>query len=402
MYQLLIVDDEPLVQAGIRSMLNWNEMNIDICGTAMNGQAALKIIEETSPDIVITDIKMPVMSGLELAKVCRERYGENSPYFIILTSYEDFQMARDALSYQVSDYLVKLELTPEVLKNAIDRVITQISQSRKKQMSAVNIHPFYDKFLISLLHDLFESEEQFLLQSRDLNLNFEYGSYVCCYGEIISPQADQLTTEKQMPLFTSSLQMIRELGAKYLPLYALSLDLRHFALIFCFSDTADTGDYVESLTDILHSISDTLQNYYNVTLRCGIGTPVQTPGTICDSTSMRDRLSKIPMQILPLPLLIWIIPERTSENPLISACSKTISPGLLRNTIPIFCEPRLGLSVTCSGIIRDITCRLWMPPAISYICPFHCCRTANPSSPASSPMIRTDTAPCISSPTWIM
>ena len=106
MYQLLIVDDEPLVQAGIRSMLNWNEMNIEICGTAMNGQAALKIIEEKSTDIVITDIKMPVMNGLELAKTCRERYGDNCPYFIILTSYEDFQMARDALSYQVSDYLV--------------------------------------------------------------------------------------------------------------------------------------------------------------------------------------------------------------------------------------------------------------------------------------------------------
>lgn len=136
-------------------------------------------------------------------------------------------MARDALSYQVSDYLVKLELTPEVLKNAIGRVLTQISQSRKKQLSAVNIHPFYDKFLISLLHDLFESEEQFRLQSRDLNLNFDYGAYVCCYGEIISPQADQMSAEKQMPLFTSSLQMIRELGAKYLPLYALSLDLRH-------------------------------------------------------------------------------------------------------------------------------------------------------------------------------
>ena len=106
MYQLLIVDDEPLVQAGIRSMLNWNELNIEICGTAMNGQAALRIIEEKSPEIVITDIKMPVMTGRELAKTCRERYGDNCPYFIILTSYEDFQMARDALSYQVSDYLV--------------------------------------------------------------------------------------------------------------------------------------------------------------------------------------------------------------------------------------------------------------------------------------------------------
>lgn len=283
MYQLLIVDDEPLVQAGIRSMLNWNELNIEICGTAMNGQAALRIIEEKSPEIVITDIKMPVMSGLDLAKVCRERYGENCPYFIILTSYEDFQMARDALSYQVSDYLVKLELTPEVLKNAIDRVLTQISRSRKKQMSAVNIHPFYDKFLISLLHDLFESEEQFRLQSRDLNLNFDYVAYVCCYGEIISPQADQMSAEKQMPLFTSSLQMIRELGGKYLPLYALSLDLRHFALIFCFADAVGTDDYVENLTEILHNISGTLQNYYNVSLRCGIGIPVQTPGTICDS-----------------------------------------------------------------------------------------------------------------------
>ena len=53
MYQLLIVDDEPLVQAGIRSMLNWNEMNIEICGTAMNGQAALKIIEEKSTDCLL-------------------------------------------------------------------------------------------------------------------------------------------------------------------------------------------------------------------------------------------------------------------------------------------------------------------------------------------------------------
>lgn len=92
-----------------------------------------------------------------------------------------------------------------------------------------------------------------------------------------------MSAEKQMPLFTSSLQMIRELGAKYLPLYALSLDLRHFALIFCFAESSDTDDYVESLTDILQSISGTLQNYYNVTLRCGIGIPVQTPATICDS-----------------------------------------------------------------------------------------------------------------------
>jgi len=75
MIQLLIVDDEPLVQVGIKSMINWQELGIEICGTAMNGQNALKIIEEMSPDIVITDVKMPVMDGLELIRECRERYG---------------------------------------------------------------------------------------------------------------------------------------------------------------------------------------------------------------------------------------------------------------------------------------------------------------------------------------
>ena len=56
-YKLLIVDDEPLVQVGIKSMLNWNELNIEVAGTAVNGQIALKMIEELNPDIVITDIK---------------------------------------------------------------------------------------------------------------------------------------------------------------------------------------------------------------------------------------------------------------------------------------------------------------------------------------------------------
>ncbi|MBO5486582.1 MAG: response regulator, partial [Eubacterium sp.] len=187
MYQLLIVDDEPLVQAGIRSMLNWSEMNVEICGTAMNGQAALKIIEEKSPDIVITDIKMPVMSGLELAKICRERFGKQHPHFIILTSYEDFHMAKEALTYQVSEYLVKLELTPELLRETVENVIKQIQETESPQRTyPSHVHPFRDKFFISLLHSLFESEEQFILQSRDLSLDFTYEGYVCCYGEIVS------------------------------------------------------------------------------------------------------------------------------------------------------------------------------------------------------------------------
>ena len=84
MYKLLIVDDEPLVQVGIKSMLPWESMQIEISGIASNGQAALSLIENDMPDIVITDIKMPIMSGLELCRTVNERFGDQAPAFIIL------------------------------------------------------------------------------------------------------------------------------------------------------------------------------------------------------------------------------------------------------------------------------------------------------------------------------
>lgn len=285
MYKLLIVDDEPLVQVGIKSMLNWAELDIKVIGTAVNGQAALKIIYEQSPDIVITDVKMPVMSGLELIRKCREQHGDEYPYFIILTSYEDFHMVKEALTYQVTDYLVKMELTPASLTEAVERVMKRIQESANRSSSPESIvHPFYDKFFIRLINNLFESEEQFFLQSRDLNLDFHYDGYVCCYGEMTGSQADSLPMEKQLSLFSTSMQMLKELAGKYRPCFCLSLDTRHFALIFCY-EAGQTGNfpYGTELKEILSNISDTLTKYYNVFFRCGIGSMVETPLAICDS-----------------------------------------------------------------------------------------------------------------------
>ena len=285
MYKLLIVDDEPLVQVGIKSMLNWAELDIKVIGAAVNGQAALKIIYEQSPDIVITDVKMPVMSGLELIQKCREQYGDEYPYFIILTSYEDFHMVKEALTYQVTDYLVKMELTPASLTEAVGRVLKRIQESANRSSSPESIvHPFYDKFFIRLINNLFESEEQFLLQSKDLNLDFHYDGYVCCYGAMTGNQADSLPMEKQLSLFSTSMQMLKELAGKYRPCFCLSLDTRHFALIFCYeAGQTDSFPYGAELKEILANISETLTKYYNVSFRCGIRSMVDAPLAICDS-----------------------------------------------------------------------------------------------------------------------
>ena len=135
MINILIADDEPLVQAGIKSMIDWEAHDMNIVGTATNGAAAYEMIKEYAPEIVITDIKMPVMSGLELAGKCYKE-GLTLPVFIILTSYEDFQYAKEALTYHAIDYLVKLELTPEVLAASIKRAKNEVERLRQSAHAA--------------------------------------------------------------------------------------------------------------------------------------------------------------------------------------------------------------------------------------------------------------------------
>ena len=280
MYKLLIVDDEPLVQAGIRSMLDWSKLNITVCDTAANGRIALDIIKEKMPDIVITDIKMPVMNGLDLAKACRDEYADNSPVFIILTSYEDFGLARNALTLQVSDYLVKLELTPETLSQAVCKAVKQIDKRNESSTKKADIRPFYDKFLISLLNDLFESKEQFELQRKDLNINLNYDEFICCYGEIEN-LSEAGGASRSLSLYSSSLELLKELSSKYFEVHALSLDIRHFALIVCLNDAADDSGI--RLKEVMETINSSLKSYYNSAVTLGIGMLVHSTKEISDS-----------------------------------------------------------------------------------------------------------------------
>src|SRR5699024_10251950 len=120
-----IADDEPLIQIELRSMIDWSELSIEICGTASNGDTAWELINNHRPEIVITDIQMPCSSGLELGKRCIKELGR-LPVFIILTSFEDFQYAREALSFRAVDYLVKIDLSPESLTESVKKAIEQV------------------------------------------------------------------------------------------------------------------------------------------------------------------------------------------------------------------------------------------------------------------------------------
>lgn len=293
MYKLLIIDDEPLVQAGIRSMLPWEELQISVCGIASNGQLGWEIMEREHPDIVITDVKMPVMSGLELLKKTRDAYPHNDyPAFIILTSYEEFQMAKEALTYHAADYLVKIELTPETLKESVMRAIEIIAKSpalsnSEKESPSTDFQMLQEKFFIRLLHNLYDSPQQFEMLMHDLNIPLSYAAYQCCYFEMRNDSIDKMDIQKQIVLYANSYQMLQKIMDKYIAgqqIHAcfVTLDRKHGAVILLYDTVSDMGNDTR-IDSYLQQICASLISYYKTTLKIGIGTIVSEPLAIADS-----------------------------------------------------------------------------------------------------------------------
>lgn len=106
MLKVLIVDDEPYVRQYLQAIIDWEKYGFYICGEAENGAEALELIRQYSPNLVITDIKMPQIDGLELIRIAVKEM-QSSAKFIILSSYDDFTYAKTAIKYNVMDYILK-------------------------------------------------------------------------------------------------------------------------------------------------------------------------------------------------------------------------------------------------------------------------------------------------------
>ena len=127
MYKVLIVDDEMLARVGIKSLIPWEQEGFLIVGEADNGEKALAEIERLRPDIIITDHKMPIMGGVQLLLRCKEM--GNPAQFIVLSAYSDYEYVRSTLKNGAVDYLLKLELEPDGLLQALQKSVERMADS---------------------------------------------------------------------------------------------------------------------------------------------------------------------------------------------------------------------------------------------------------------------------------
>ena len=163
--KLFIADDEAIIREGLRCLLDWETLGFTIAGEAANGDAALEFLLSETPDLVLLDIRMPGMSGLDVVRIAREHGYDGK--VVILSGYSDFNYARTAIRYGVLSYLTKPIDEDELLE-----IVTQIRNQLDSDASARDSSTYRQKAYDSIIRDLLAGTAAYdRLDRAELHLN---------------------------------------------------------------------------------------------------------------------------------------------------------------------------------------------------------------------------------------
>lgn len=171
MYKIMIVDDEAIVRQGIKSSIQWNEHGFELIGDYVNGRDALEAIEIQKPDLVLSDIYMPFMDGLELTRQIQIHY----PYIkvIILTGYDNFDYVQQALRLKAFDFIIK-PITANELRILLDKVKSVMDEEKEQHEDMSRLQIQLNQSLPLLKERFLENAVTSRIKTEDLKERFQY------------------------------------------------------------------------------------------------------------------------------------------------------------------------------------------------------------------------------------
>lgn len=274
---MLIIDDEVLVRIGLKSMINWEEHNCELIGEASNGQLGLQLIKDYKPDIVITDIKMPVMDGLELIEKVLEDNIKTK--FIVLSGYDEFHLVRHAMKLGVEDYLIKLELEPDVLVKILARIIEKINLDSKKKYNEYKIQKhirinnyalreeLFKKIISKTTTDRKDIDEE--LEYLDINLNDN--KLLCLIINIEDTGKFKNYNQEDINILEFSIvNIVDEIVKDFFIGYTFRWTFKEYVIIFSCNDNFDKNMFKPKIEDMSKRIQLMLKQYFNICVSIGV------------------------------------------------------------------------------------------------------------------------------------
>ncbi|MDO5415813.1 MAG: response regulator [Lachnospiraceae bacterium] len=226
MFKLIIVDDERIIRESISALIDWKTLDIELVGVCANGIEAYNAILDEAPDIVITDIRMPGMSGLELIKKAAEM--DLDTQFIILSGYGEFEYAKEGMRYGVRNYLLKPCNEQQILE-AVQKTIQDVrerQQRRKiKESTFLAADTMRHNVISSLLNDALytDADLETAIGSYEPYLDFYHEAYRLFYIYYLEPA--------QLSQFLRLLKDYCETYMAQISLY--SVYVKNTFLLFC-------------------------------------------------------------------------------------------------------------------------------------------------------------------------
>lgn len=283
MYKLILVDDEEEVRKGILKKIEWEKYGFTIVGEAENGREALEIAEKTMPDLVITDIKMPFMDGINLSKALREKFPTTK--IVIITGFDEFEYAQKAIKLNVTEYMLKPISSVEV-GEMLTKIKQQIDKETEQKKDISLLMEYYrqsfpilkEKFLSSLITSKIDEKEihdNFIKYSINLNGNIFVISVISVDSNNSSDklknknEAISEYDEKELLRF-AALNITNEIVDKY---EGNTTFFHNNNIVIISSFHEDIRDnIIEKLSKILEEIRQSVQKYLKITVTIGVGT----------------------------------------------------------------------------------------------------------------------------------
>lgn len=279
-YRVMLVDDEEEVRFAIERKLDWNSIGFEVVATAENGQEALEKALEFEPDVVMTDIHMPFMNGLDFCKKLKEELPATK--VVIFSGYDEFEYAKEAIKVEAEEYILK-PIDSEELRGVFTRIKSRLDDELNKRRNIENLERFYqesfpilrEQFLIALLEGSI-SRDRIADAAKKYGLSMESPFYgVCTFRLSVDSQKEDELSSKESLLAVSLNQINKDRLTSFSELYSINY-LDRIVVICGMNESDEYTEFVNQI-DLICKFATKL---LGVATNAGIGNLVSSVSQI--------------------------------------------------------------------------------------------------------------------------